>query len=136
MRERSSAFMKRVPLILLLAASACVLAPLLLASNGVAYALGWAAPFCNVLVAIFLFRAAPSLSNHSSDSDASTLDPHFFDEIVQNTSDLVGIATLDGKVEYLNSAGRAMLGFGLQEDIRGRSILEFYPSWAARLVQE
>lgn len=130
MRERSSAFTKRVPLILLLAACACLVAPLVMASNGVVYALCWGAAICNIIVSVTLLRAATKVPA----TDAS--ENFLFNEIVQNTTDLVGIATLDGGVVYINPAGRVMLGLGPNEELGHRSICDFHPPWAARIVME
>lgn len=130
MRERNSAFTKRVPLILLLAASACVVAPLLMASNGVAYALCWGAAICNIFIALMFLRETRDTPG------SSPTDNYLFHEIVQNTTDVVGIANLQGEVVYLNAAGRTTLGVGLNEDLSGRKIADFHPPWAAREILE
>jgi len=130
MRERTTAFTRRVPLLLLLAASACGIAPLVIASNAVVYALCYGAAICNIAIAVILLRAKPE--------DASD-GPHnnsYFGEIVQNTTDMMGVATLDGKIIYLNAAGRRMLGISPTEDLSECRIGEFHPPWAARIVIE
>ncbi|HEX9021059.1 MAG TPA: ATP-binding protein, partial [Nitrospirota bacterium] len=45
--------------------------------------------------------------------------------IIENTSDFIGMATLEGKVFYLNPAGRALVGIGSLEDARQRDMAEY-----------
>ncbi len=54
--------------------------------------------------------------------------------ILESTSDLVAIAMPDGKLTYMNAAGRRMIGWGEGEDIRSHAIPEAHPEWAQRLV--
>jgi len=54
--------------------------------------------------------------------------------IIEATSDLVGMATIDGKLFYLNRAGRKMLGIGDEEDISGVRISDAHPDWANSIV--
>jgi len=54
-------------------------------------------------------------------------------EILEATSDLVGMADPDGRQIYLNAAGRRMLGLA-PEDVAGRRIWEFHTTRACRLV--
>jgi len=54
--------------------------------------------------------------------------------IVETTSDLIGMANLDGQLFYLNRAGRKMLGFGEEEDISGMRIADAHPDWAGAMV--
>jgi len=54
--------------------------------------------------------------------------------ILETTSDLVGMANLDGQLFYLNKAGRKMLGFGEEEDISGVRISDTHPDWANAMV--
>jgi PAS domain S-box-containing protein len=54
--------------------------------------------------------------------------------IVETTSDLIGMANLDGQLFYLNKAGRKMLGFGEEEDISGMRIADAHPDWAGAMV--
>jgi PAS domain S-box-containing protein len=57
--------------------------------------------------------------------------------IIEATSDLVGIATLEGRVLYLNRAGRGLLGLPIQGDLSQRQIFDFHPESAkALLLQE
>ncbi len=57
-------------------------------------------------------------------------------EILEITSDLVAIANLDGKLRYMNAAGRHLLGVADEEDITRHVIAEAHPAWAARIVFE
>ncbi len=54
--------------------------------------------------------------------------------IVEATSDLIGMANLDGQLFYLNKAGRKMLGFSEEEDISGVRIADAHPDWASVMV--
>lgn len=57
--------------------------------------------------------------------------------IIESTPDLVYTVTLDGEVRYLNHAGRALLGFGPEEDIAGHNAMSFVPpELKARRVHE
>ncbi len=54
--------------------------------------------------------------------------------IMENTSDLVGMATPDGRLIYLNPAGRRMLGWGADEPVRAHVIADVHPQWAQEVV--
>jgi len=54
--------------------------------------------------------------------------------VLEATSDWVSIADRDNNLVYVNSAGRRMVGIGLDEDISGRRIGEFSPAWARERV--
>ena len=56
--------------------------------------------------------------------------------ILEATSDLVGTADLEGRVLYLNRAGRNMLGIGVDEDVSGLTVKDLQPEWAYRLILE
>lgn len=47
--------------------------------------------------------------------------------IIEATTDYVGIADMDGRIRYLNQAGRAMVGVGTDETIAGTSIMALVP---------
>jgi PAS domain S-box-containing protein len=53
--------------------------------------------------------------------------------ILEATSDAVGMADPDGRVTYLNTAGRAMLGIG-PEGALPKAIADVHPAWAADIV--
>jgi PAS domain S-box-containing protein len=55
-------------------------------------------------------------------------------DILEATTDLVGVADAQGRTLYLNRAGRVMLGIPADEDPTGTPIVEFHPPWAAELV--
>jgi diguanylate cyclase (GGDEF)-like protein/PAS domain S-box-containing protein len=55
-------------------------------------------------------------------------------EILEATSDLVGMADRNGKLIYLNAAGRSLLGVE-KENFAGRSIAEFHSPLAGEVVQ-
>ena len=50
--------------------------------------------------------------------------------ILESTSDLVSIAIPDGKLVYLNSAGKNLLGYPKEEEVSRHSIPEAHPQWA------
>jgi diguanylate cyclase (GGDEF)-like protein/PAS domain S-box-containing protein len=56
--------------------------------------------------------------------------------ILEATTDLVGTMDLEGGTPYLNLAGRRMLGVGEDEQLSGRSVLDFYPAWAASTIEQ
>ncbi|OGV42699.1 MAG: hypothetical protein A2X46_05380 [Lentisphaerae bacterium GWF2_57_35] len=56
--------------------------------------------------------------------------------ILQATSDMVAMATTDGKVTYLNDAGRKLLGWSEDDDLTQRTIRDAHPDWAAQLIYE
>ena len=56
--------------------------------------------------------------------------------ILEATSDLVGTADQEGRVLYLNRAGRNMLGIGVDEDVSGLTVKDLQPEWAYRLILE
>jgi diguanylate cyclase (GGDEF)-like protein/PAS domain S-box-containing protein len=58
-------------------------------------------------------------------------------EIVESTSDFVGMASADGSTLWVNRPGRRMLGIPEDEDLLGVPISKHSPDWAARkIIQE
>lgn len=59
-------------------------------------------------------------------------------DVLENTSDLVAIATPDGRINYVNKAGCRVVGWDgeRKEDIRKHNLTEVHPAWALRIVQE
>ena len=55
-------------------------------------------------------------------------------EITETTTDLVGTATIDGRVLYINKAGRKVIGIGENEDISNLRISDCHPQWASDLI--
>jgi PAS domain S-box-containing protein len=47
--------------------------------------------------------------------------------IIHETPDFIGVATLDGKVVYINPGGRALVGIADDEDVAGHDIGEWHP---------
>jgi PAS domain S-box-containing protein len=56
--------------------------------------------------------------------------------ILEATSDLVGTADRQGRVLYLNRAGRQMLGIGADEDISNFNFRDLHPEGATQLILE
>jgi PAS domain S-box-containing protein len=54
--------------------------------------------------------------------------------ILEGTTDFVSFSDLDGRVLYINAAGRAMLGIGEGEDISSLTIPDVHPLWATGLI--
>lgn len=50
--------------------------------------------------------------------------------ILESTSDLVSTATPEGRLTYLNQAGKNLLGWSETEEISGYSIPDLHPQWA------
>lgn len=58
-------------------------------------------------------------------------------EIVEATTDFVAIMDGDGRLRYLNRAGRAMLGLPDDADVTTKHLAECHPEWATqRLLME
>jgi len=55
--------------------------------------------------------------------------------ILEATSDLVSIARPDGTLTYMNSAGRMLLGWDADVNIRQMMIPHVHPTWAANRVK-
>ena len=55
-------------------------------------------------------------------------------EILENTTDFVGIADFYGNLQYLNRAGRAMVGVGQDEDVRQLKVLQLHPDRFGELI--
>ncbi len=49
--------------------------------------------------------------------------------LLESTTDFVGWADMGGRVQYINPAGRAMLGLSPDEQVEGTHISEFAPPW-------
>jgi PAS domain S-box-containing protein len=56
--------------------------------------------------------------------------------IVAATSDVVGTALPDGRLRYLNRAGRRLLGWGEDEDVTSRRLRDTHPRWAFEMVEQ
>src|SRR5690606_4014313 len=60
-----------------------------------------------------------------------------FRDVVESTSDFVGMSDPVGRITYVNAAGRALVGCAVGDEILGRQVEEFYaPSEARRLREE
>jgi len=45
--------------------------------------------------------------------------------VVENSNDFIAIASLDGKVQFVNKAGRELVGIDADEDVESKTIAEF-----------
>ncbi|KAB2959026.1 MAG: PAS domain S-box protein [Thermoanaerobaculia bacterium] len=60
-----------------------------------------------------------------------------FRDVVESTTDFVGMADPSGRITYVNAAGRAMAGCAAVEEILGHDVGEFYsPREARRILEE
>ncbi|MEW6386201.1 MAG: PAS domain S-box protein [Thermodesulfobacteriota bacterium] len=57
-------------------------------------------------------------------------------EILEAAPDFIATADLNGRVQYVNHAGREMLGIGIEEDISKLAIEDAHPRWAGTLIME
>jgi PAS domain S-box-containing protein len=55
-------------------------------------------------------------------------------DILENTPDFVGIADGYGRLQYLNRAGRALVGVGEDEDVRRLKVLQLHPEGVGELI--
>ena len=58
-----------------------------------------------------------------------------FREILESTSDFVGIADVEANVVYINQAGREMMGFKPNEDITTTKISDYYPERERLMIE-
>ncbi|MCA1994047.1 MAG: PAS domain S-box protein, partial [Coleofasciculus sp. S288] len=56
--------------------------------------------------------------------------------ILEATPDVVGHASLDQKVHYLNSAGRKILGLDENENLAHLTIRDCHPQWAYKILRD
>ncbi|MCP4688798.1 MAG: PAS domain S-box protein [Desulfobacterales bacterium] len=54
--------------------------------------------------------------------------------ILENTSDVVVISTIDLKVIYMNSAGRKLFGL-MEENYGDKTLYDLHPEWASRIIE-
>ena len=57
-----------------------------------------------------------------------------FARIIEATTDVVAMADGAGRLLYLNSAGRKLLGLGPESDISGVSLSNLHPAWALEIL--
>ncbi len=56
--------------------------------------------------------------------------------ILESTSDLVSTTTPDGRITYMNEAGRKMVGWPADEDLRKHTIPDVHPAWVLETVEK
>jgi PAS domain S-box-containing protein len=56
--------------------------------------------------------------------------------ILEETSDLVSWSSPQGEIQYLNKAGRRLLGWSDDEPVSGQKIGDAHPAWAYKLIVE
>ncbi|GIW01411.1 PAS domain S-box protein [Roseiflexus sp.] len=57
-------------------------------------------------------------------------------EILENTPDVIGMADAQGRVVYMNKAGRRLRGLSSDADLKSMQIADFHPAWAAKIIYE
>jgi PAS domain S-box-containing protein len=55
--------------------------------------------------------------------------------ILEATSDFVATKDMQGRLTYMNQAGRRLLGIGEDEDVTPYTIRDVHPDWAVRLIE-
>ncbi len=48
-----------------------------------------------------------------------------YSQLVENSNDFIAIASLDGKIQFVNKAGRELVGLDANEDVESKMIAEF-----------
>jgi PAS domain S-box-containing protein len=56
--------------------------------------------------------------------------------IIEETSDLVSWSSTQGDIQYMNQAGRRMLGWSDDEPVAGRTIADAHPDWASQMIAD
>jgi len=56
--------------------------------------------------------------------------------IIEATPDFVGTMTPDGRMLYINAAGRRLLGIGQADDVAGLKLADCYPEWVGTALAE
>ena len=59
-----------------------------------------------------------------------------FVDILEETTDLVGVANKSGQVLYLNRAGRKMAGIGIDEDVSKTTIMQYHSDWIGSMIRD
>jgi PAS domain S-box-containing protein len=54
-----------------------------------------------------------------------------FTEILESTIDMVAMGLPDGKLTYMNHAGREMIGWSQDEEILGKSMIDIHSEWTS-----
>ncbi|CAG0969317.1 partial Sensor protein FixL, partial [Anaerolineae bacterium] len=81
-------------------------------------------------------RAIGTHSDIEESKQADTLNRRLA-SIIESSSDLIATATPAGRVDYMNQAGRALLGIGAAEPLEQTRIEDCHPAWAyQRVAQE
>ena len=56
-------------------------------------------------------------------------------KIIEASPDFIGMATVDGKIEYINASGLRMCGLDSLEAVRGGTILDYHPPWTHSIIE-
>ncbi len=59
-----------------------------------------------------------------------------FSKIVEAITDVVAMLDGEGRVQYLNEAGRSLLGWSAEDVARGRLMQEMHPAWVFELIRQ
>jgi anti-anti-sigma factor len=57
-------------------------------------------------------------------------------EILENTPDIISMADAQGRVVYMNKAGRRLRDLSSDADLAGMQIADFHPAWAAKIIYD
>jgi two-component system cell cycle sensor histidine kinase/response regulator CckA len=80
-------------------------------------------------------RDLPLLSPHAAQPQNTEALQAQLIAVIESTSDLVSTATPDGKLTYLNQAGRKLAGWGAEESLEDRVIGDLHPAWALQKIE-
>ncbi len=76
------------------------------------------------------------LKHHAKQLDFLLKRSQLLNTILESTSDFVGIAGTDNKSQYINKAGRKLLGIPDDMDTDTLKINDLHPGWAARYIAD
>ncbi len=72
-----------------------------------------------------LTRHNESLRAEIGANNANVLERARFDQLIAESPDCVGLATLDGKIYYLNAAGQKLVSLDGEEDVKRTRIIDY-----------
>src|SRR5690348_11851837 len=75
-----------------------------------------------------------TVGDHPSTSIHPENLPARFIQILEATTDVVAMSDLQGRLLYLNTAGRHLFGWDDEESLGQHALSEMYPDWAYQVV--
>ncbi len=77
-----------------------------------------------------------SIARDLSESVQAKQDRRNLISIIENSNEFVGVADLDGRVTYVNEAGRNMVGLESDEAVRATRIFDFVPDELRKVISD